>query len=529
MGFWAKSVQIFKCFCENGKQSIRDVAHQTGFSKSSVHRLQQAMERRDISPESWFWETEEGRTWLMRLVVATIYTFGFKRGVGAETMSEYFVRLHLQEQIGCSPNALRSVMKKLETLIVETAKTWESEASANGEVRDIIGAVDETFLEYMMLVFMDLHSGYILLEEVAADRTYTTWKALVDDRLTTLKSRILSLVSDRAKALIQLAEKGFGCLSVPDFFHLVHELVKSYALSIGRRLKQAQTALEKAEAVVAKAPRRRPGDAEDALALCEVEACRQEVGRWEEVQRLYRHHLLTLSLIMHPFDLDESTAQTAKQVENRLQAEVAAIEAFVHEHELPARPDAMNKVYKQLPILAALVDFWWQGVAEDLELMGLSPRWRQWALELLLPLVYWEYQVAHTSCARRRVRMQEALEVLRIAFDQHAITEQLDPQVLKQWQGWATEQVKAFQRTSSAVEGRNGYLSGMPHNQRGLPKERYPVWTVVHNFDCRASDGTTPAARFFSRSFPDLFETVLAGMGELPRPRRRTEDVGISR
>ena len=61
MGFWAKSVQIFKCFCENGKQSIRDVAHQTGFSKSSVHRLQQAMERRDISPESWFWETEELR------------------------------------------------------------------------------------------------------------------------------------------------------------------------------------------------------------------------------------------------------------------------------------------------------------------------------------------------------------------------------------------------------------------------------------------------------------------------------------
>ncbi len=76
----------------------------------------------------------------------------------------------------------------------------------------------------------------------------------------------------------------------------------------------------------------------------------------------------------------------------------------------------------------------------------------------------------------------------------------------------------------------------MHHNQRGLPKERYPVWTVVHNFDCRASDGTTPAARFFSRSFPDLFETVLAEvtsgvglpLGELPRPRRRTYEVGVS-
>ncbi len=276
-----------------------------------------------------------------------------------------------------------------------------------------------------------------------------------------------------------------------------------------------------------KAQRRSPRDAE-AEALSDVEACRQEVGRWENVQRLYRHHLLTLSLLMHPFDIEDATAQTATQVESRLHAEVMAIEALVQEHELPARADAMNKVYKQLPALAALVDFWWHGVADDLEPMGLSPAWRQWALGLLLPLVYWAYHVAHTSCARRRARMQEALEALRIEFDSHPITQQLAPEVLKEWHGWATEQVKAFQRTSSAVEGRNGYLSGMHHNQRGLPTERYPVWTVVHNFDCRASDGTTPAARFFSRSFPDLFETVLAKMGELPRPRRRTCEVGVS-
>ncbi len=63
MGFWAKSMQIFKCLRENGKQSMRDVAHRTGFSKKSVQRLEQAMERRDLYPESWFWETEEGRTW----------------------------------------------------------------------------------------------------------------------------------------------------------------------------------------------------------------------------------------------------------------------------------------------------------------------------------------------------------------------------------------------------------------------------------------------------------------------------------
>ena len=45
---------------------------------------------------------------------------------------------------------------------------------------------------------------------------------------------MLSLVSDRAKALIQLAEHGLGCLSMPDFFHLMHDMVKSDSLALAR-------------------------------------------------------------------------------------------------------------------------------------------------------------------------------------------------------------------------------------------------------------------------------------------------------
>src|SRR5438093_12662751 len=84
MGFWAKSLVIFNSLCGNATQSLRQLAHLSGFSKSSVHRLKQAMERRDRHPESWFWETDEGRRWCIRLVVATLYTFGLKRAVGAE-------------------------------------------------------------------------------------------------------------------------------------------------------------------------------------------------------------------------------------------------------------------------------------------------------------------------------------------------------------------------------------------------------------------------------------------------------------
>ena len=119
-------------------------------------------------------------------MVATLYTFGLTRDVGAETISAFFGRLRLETQVGCSPSALRGVMQALEHVLLETAEAWEHEGVAAGEVRPIIGAVDETFLERMMLVFMDLVSGSLLCEEVAEDRTYATWYALVEARLEAL-------------------------------------------------------------------------------------------------------------------------------------------------------------------------------------------------------------------------------------------------------------------------------------------------------------------------------------------------------
>ncbi len=62
---------------------------------------------------------------------------------------------------------------------------------------------------------------------------------------------MLSLVSDRAKALIQLAEQGLECLSMPDFFPVVQEIIKSSSLALGRRLRHAQQALKAAKEALA--------------------------------------------------------------------------------------------------------------------------------------------------------------------------------------------------------------------------------------------------------------------------------------
>ena len=462
-------------------------------------------------------------------MVATLSPFGLKRGVGVETISEFFARLRLESQVGCSPSALRSVMVALAVTLKETAQAWEQDGVAAGEVHEMIGAVDETFLAQMMRVFQDVPTGDIVQEEGADERTYATWNALVDERLQALGTGMLDLVRDRAKALIQLAEPGFACLSMPDFFHLMPDIVQSSALTIARQVRQAHKALTHAEAVLASPPGLARVAPASPQATAAMEAKRAEVTRWEEVQSTYRHQLETLSLTLHPFSLSAAAPQTSAQVQSRVQAAVEAIAAWAACPQLPDRHEALQKVRKQIPALAALVDWWWEGVGQDVEPRGLSPMGTRWARECLLPFVSWAHQAAHTRCARRKAKMRRLLEVVRATWHQHAITLRMPPQVLAEWQGWATQRVKALQRASSAVAGRTGSLSPMHHHHRGLPKQRYKVWTVRHNFDCRASDGTTPASRFFRRSFPDRFETVVSNIDDLPRPRKRHQITALRR
>ena len=226
MGLWAKSVVIFNAIREHGKQSIRSLADRTGLSKSSVHRHLQTIDRRDRYPESSLWETEAGRAWLIRLVVATLFVFGLKRGVGAETRSEFFSRLRLAAHVGCAPSALRTVRHLLARLLLATAAAWEKEGIAHGEIRPVIGAVDDTCLQRMMLVLMALATGSWLMAAGATERSLAPWFDRANDRLKTCGTEGLSLVSARAQALSKLAHTGLGCPSSPALVHLGPDLAQ---------------------------------------------------------------------------------------------------------------------------------------------------------------------------------------------------------------------------------------------------------------------------------------------------------------
>ena len=82
-----------------------------------------------------------------------------------------------------------------------------------------------------------------------------------------------------------------------------------------------------------------------------------------------------------------------------------------------------------------------------------------------------------------------ALSILQAhAFTQACIDNDAERFVF--WQNWALEMAGKFHRASSAVEGRNGFLSQIYHNLRGLRPNRLKALTVLHNyFICRESEG----------------------------------------
>ena len=71
----------------------------------------------------------------------------------------------------------------------------------------------------------------------------------------------------------------------------------------------------------------------------------------------------------------------------------------------------------------------------------------------LLPMVYCACQLPRTRGRRRKANIRTAFEAVQAVFEQHPITQRLAPHVLAEWQAWATDRVKVFQRASSAVGG----------------------------------------------------------------------------
>jgi len=507
--------KVLQCACEKTHQSLRVIAAATGIPKSSVHRHLKAIKRRQQYAESYLWETAEGANWLRLLVFGVIYCFGIKGGVGAESLSAFFQLLRLEARIGCSASALRELEVQVKAQIVAYGQAQAQACQAERPIGICVGA-DETFYGLPILVAIELASGFIFSEAECENRSYETWWEQVRGWFKPEQWDCRFLVSDGAKALVKLALSGLGCPSLPDVFHLLQALSKSMGTAMARQRVQLQ---HQQQALQAKLPT--TVVSEGCLAAPAQSAVLQvQQQQLETDHHDYQHSLQALSQAIHPFHLGTGEAQLGLELPMRLQAHLSTLERLSQTYAPTQSKVALERWYRQIPDLAGTLHAWWQWVLQALPTQTQDPDAQHWVLTGLLPWVYWHQQTQKTRQPQLKQGYQQAAQQAYSRLLAHGFTQTLSDSEQQHWIDWALWMCAKFQRTSSAVEGRNGYLSGLHHANRGFTEQTLKVLTIIHNFDLKRDDGTTAAQRLFGKPFPDLFESIILNMDELPRPRR---------
>lgn len=499
--------KVSLCWQEGTNLSRRAIAKILGISKSSVQRHLTTQFRRQKYPESQMWETTEGQDWLRLLVFGVIYCFGIKGGIGADSLSDFLHLLHLEQQIGCSPSAIRAMEVQLKTKIIDYEQAQSKECQGATTISICVGA-DETFFGLPILVAIELASGFIFSEVECENRTYETWWKEVSSWFNPEQWNCRFMVSDGAKALTKLALNGLNCPTVPDVFHLLRD----FSQSIGRAISLQQARLQKEQ--VALMGKSSP-DVQAQLLAVQAQQLTVALAHQD-----YQTSLQALSQSIHPFHLETGESQMGIELPLHLQPHLSVLERLSQIYSPTKGQDALERWKRQLPCVSGLLHAWWQWVLQALSTQTQDPEIHNWVLNCLLPWVYWHQQTQKTRQPQLKRGYEQAAQSARECFLAHDLTQHLTSFEQQQWVDWAIWMCAKFQRTSSAVEGRNGYLSGLHHAGRGFTQQTLRVLTIIHNFGIRRDDGTTAAQRLFAQSFPDLFEWVVPRMGELPTPRR---------
>jgi hypothetical protein len=502
-----RSQKVLQFVADNMHKSLRAIAKATSIPKSSVQRHLKAAGRKQNYAESYFWETAAGEEWLKLLVFAVVYHFGIKKGVGAASLSEFLQVLRLGEVLGCSTSAIRELEVKLSEAIIVYGQEQTTQLQQEKPIAICVGA-DETFFGLPILVAIELSSGFILSEEISENRTYETWWQEVRKWFNSEQWDCRGLVSDGARAIIKLATNDLGCDSIPDLFHLMRALSKPMGSALARQQARLQ---KQEESLKSSVP-----SLELVTQISDLQAQQQIVIT---DKRDYQNVLHNISLSVHPFNIHTGEAQLCMDVPTQLQADIPIWQRLCQLYAPSLSLVALERWQRQLLDLSKATNAWWTWVSLVLALESPGLETQQWILTSLLPWVYWCQQTDKTRHPELKQTYLQASQSAHVLLLAHPHTQTLSTPEHQHWVAWASWMCAKFQRTSSAVEGRNGYLSGLHHANRGFTQQRLQVLTTIHNFDLRRDDGTTAAQRLLGKPFPDLFSSVLSQMGQLPRTR----------
>jgi len=517
--------------------SQRQAATSLDVPRTTLQAWRAWQDRLDACPQVVaFFESMPGLAFLHRLILALHVVFVEVGACGIRLVCLCLKLTGLDRFVGASYGTQPQVNRHVEEAIVAYQREETTRLAQEMPPKEITATQDETFTGGLCLVAIEPVSNYILLEHTAEARDQDTWNALMKDALAGLNCKVIQSTSDEAPGLLAYVEHHLGAHHSPDLFHVPQELSKAVAAPMAAKQRAAAKAVttaaeplsrvqEHIQHVDAQPERRSPGRPPKAVpspeqAQQEVEATRQEYQRLPGQREQVSQSIRAIGHAYHFVDLDRGVRRNGKLIVSDIQHQIDTIRAIAQqEGRSQACFDRIEKAERVVPKMQATIEFVSGYVRQQVQQLELtSPQ--SFAMHArLIPSSYLERVAATRTVTQGQARRVLAERLRTSLFEPEGPLGALSVLQQNHLKAEAAKLAEVFQRSSSNVEGRNGYLSLRNHQLRGLdhPRKRECL-TAMHNFFLTRADGTTAAERFFGQKPRSMFAVILASVEIPPAP-----------
>jgi hypothetical protein len=517
--------------------SQRQAAKMLNVPRSTLQAWRMYHDRLDACPAVvTFFHSVPGLAFLHRLVIALHVVCVEIGACGIRLVCLVLELTGLNRFVGASYGTQQQVNRRVEEAIVAYRHEESARLAHEMPPKDITMTQDETFTGGLCLVGIEPVSNYIVLEQAAQGRDHDTWQALMQPALVGLNCRVIQSTSDEAPGLLAYVEQHLRAHHSPDLFHVQHELSKAVAAPMAVKQRAAAKAVAQAEEMLKRVhvylanpdgtpAKRGPGRPPQAVTRLdqvaqEVEAARHEYQRLAGQRETITQSLRAIGHAYHFVDLERGVRRNGKLIAGDIQRHIDTIRTIAQQEHLSERClERLEKAERVVPKMQATIEFVSGYVRQQVRQLDLTPPASYAMHAHLIPSYYLE-RVASTRTVTAGEPLRTLAERLRTPlFEPDGAFGALSPMEQTQLKDKAKTLAEVFQRSSSNVEGRNGYLSLRNHQLRGLdhPRKRACL-TAIHNFFLTRADGTTAAERFFGQKPRSMFAAILASVAIPPAP-----------
>jgi Family of unknown function (DUF6399) len=315
-----------------------------------------------------------------------------------------------------------------------------------------------------------------------------------------------------------------------------HELVKAVsgpmatkeraahkaAAQAREQLEQVQTHLHTTDDEPEKRTPGRPPQHPMSLEQAEqaLEVASREHERLAQQREQVKESLRAIGHDYHFVDLERGVRRNGQLIAADIHEHIEQVRTIAqHEGLSQSCLERIDKAERVIPKMQATIAFVSSYVRQQVAQLDLTPPASFAMHAKLIPSFYLE-RVAQPRTVTAGEPFRQLAERLRAPlFEPGGALRELSPETQDQLRDEAKRLAAVFQRSSSNVEGRNGYLSLRNHQLRGLdlPRKR-ECFTAIHNFFLTRPDGTTAAERFFGQKPRSMFAAILASVELPPAP-----------